>query len=56
MILWDEMPDVEAPRRKYHGRCPECRLSMGCAPGCPNEEVEESEVQAENDDSFELEE
>ncbi|MCP3709757.1 hypothetical protein M3I54_22700 [Paraburkholderia sp. CNPSo 3274] len=37
-------PDVEPTRRVYRARCPECRLSFGCAPGCPNEEIEADET------------
>lgn len=56
VVLFDEMPDVEyVPRRTYRGRCPECWQSMGCAPSCPNEEIDVSSVRAENDDDFELE-
>lgn len=45
VVLWDEVePDVEPSRRVYRARCPECWQSFGCAPGCPNEEIEETEV------------
>ncbi|PYE21356.1 radical SAM protein with 4Fe4S-binding SPASM domain [Paraburkholderia silvatlantica] len=37
---FEREPDVEPKRRKYRGRCPECFMSMRCAPGCPNEEIE----------------
>lgn len=40
-------PDIDpAPRRQYRGRCPECWQYAGCAPGCPNEEIEPERAEA----------
>lgn len=49
VTLWDELntPDIEPRRRVYRARCPECWQSFGCAPGCPNEEIEQDETEVE---------
>lgn len=47
ILLWDEYPDIEPRRPIYRSRCPECWQSMGCAPGCPNEEIESESTKDE---------
>jgi radical SAM protein with 4Fe4S-binding SPASM domain len=39
-VSYYDVPDVDVPRRRYRGRCPDCWQSMGCARGCPNEALE----------------
>lgn len=45
----DDTPDIDvAPRHRLAGRCAECWTSFGHAPGCPNDDPDREEADADN--------